>query len=111
MDTPESFHAHVYFTAETRAFAQNFLNQIVRELGPILRYAGNLIDRPIGPHPVPMFEIDFLPEHYQTVTNFLRAHHGELSILVHPQTGEDLKDHSVHAVWIGKPLPLKLDIF
>lgn len=111
MQIPASFHAHIYFTAETRDVAQTLLNQIVRELGPILRYAGKLIDRPIGPHPVPMFEIDFLPQHFLEVVTFLMANHRGLSALIHPQTGEDLLDHSEHALWLGKQLPLKLDIF
>lgn len=111
MQKPASFHAHIYFTSETRADAQALLNQIVRELGPILRYAGKLIDRPIGPHPLPMFEIDFLPPNFLEVVTFLMANHGGLSVLIHPQTGEDLKDHSDHALWLGKQLNLNLSIF
>ena len=32
-----------------------------------------------------------------------------LSVLVHPETGDDVADHSAHALWLGAPLPLDLD--
>lgn len=33
------------------------------------------------------------------------------SVLVHPNTGDGLKDHSALASWMGTPWPLKLHIF
>lgn len=37
-----------------------------------------------------------------------QLNHGKLSVLVHPHTGEgnSHKDHTQHAIWIGKPVPL-----
>lgn len=32
-----------------------------------------------------------------------------LTILVHPETGDDLADHSKHALWLGAVLPLDLE--
>jgi hypothetical protein len=32
-----------------------------------------------------------------------------LSVLLHPETGDDLLDHTAHAVWLGTPLELRLD--
>ena len=37
--------------------------------------------------------------------------HGELIVFVHPNTGHDLEDHRDRAVWIGKSVPLLLDLF
>jgi aromatic ring-cleaving dioxygenase len=34
-----------------------------------------------------------------------------LTVLVHPETGNDLRDHGVHAVWFGAVLPLRLEAF
>jgi len=32
-----------------------------------------------------------------------------LTVLVHPETGDDYTDHSAHAVWLGAMLPLRLE--
>jgi aromatic ring-cleaving dioxygenase len=32
-----------------------------------------------------------------------------LPVLLHPETGDDLLDHTAHAVWFGTPLELRLD--
>jgi len=31
-----------------------------------------------------------------------------LTILVHPETGDEVADHRDHAMWMGKVLPLDL---
>ena len=36
---------------------------------------------------------------------------GDLTILVHPNTGQDLEDHRDRANWLGQQVPLVLDIF
>ena len=33
-----------------------------------------------------------------------------LDILVHPLTGDSLADHTGFALWLGAPLPLRLDV-
>jgi DOPA 4,5-dioxygenase len=32
-----------------------------------------------------------------------------LTILLHPETGDDYRDHTAHAVWFGAVLSLRLD--
>jgi aromatic ring-cleaving dioxygenase len=41
---------------------------------------------------------------------WLLLNRGELSVLVHPLTGNDYDDHSRFALWLGTPLPLKLEV-
>jgi DOPA 4,5-dioxygenase len=105
----QGYHAHIYFDEQSRAEAVLFHQLLGDQLGSHLRYYGRLIDRPIGPHPTPMFEIDFQPEHFQKVVNFLMLNHGALSVLIHPETGEDIRDHSTLALWLGKQLDLDFD--
>ena len=73
--------------------------------------AGPVRDRPVGPHPLPMFEAWFASAHLDTVVRWILANRHQFSVLIHPLSGDDLADHRDHAIWIGKPLPLKLDIF
>ena len=32
-----------------------------------------------------------------------------LTILLHPETGDDYRDHTAYAVWFGAVLPLRLE--
>lgn len=69
-------------------------------------------DEPIGPHPIPMWEIDFKkPEIFVRVVPWYQIHHDGLPVLIHPKTNKgELIDHTEHALWIGYPQDLILDI-
>ncbi len=100
------FHAHVYFEANEKANAEKLQIFIQEQLGSKVRYYGKPIGRPIGPHPIPMFEVNFLPEYFKEVVTFLMQNHGEHSVLIHPETGNDMRDHTTYALWLGKQLEL-----
>jgi len=34
-----------------------------------------------------------------------------LTVLLHPETGDDLTDHTAHAAWFGAVLPLRVEMF
>ena len=34
-----------------------------------------------------------------------------LTVLLHPETGDNYADHSAHAAWFGGVLPLRLEVF
>ena len=42
---------------------------------------------------------------------WLALNRGDLTIFVHPNTGQDLEDHRDRAIWLGQQVPLVLDIF
>ncbi len=106
----KTFHAHIYFTPETRPLAEALHAQVAGAGLPLL-YFGRLIDRPIGPHPLPMFEINFTEQAAPAVEALLRTHRQELSILIHEVTGRDKRDHSEGARWLGEPLELDFSSF
>ncbi len=109
MKTIHGFHAHVYFEEKSMAQAADLRMKLIDEFGATIRVS-RLVGEPIGPHPLPMFEIDFSLEQFSSVVPWLMLNHGPHSILVHPITGNDLNDHRDHPIWIGKQLPLDLSI-
>ncbi|KAG8696376.1 hypothetical protein FRC08_007188 [Ceratobasidium sp. 394] len=64
---------------------------------------------PIGPHPAGSYEIWVPSESFVSVYSYLCQHRGELSILVHPLTREERKDHEFRNSWMGPSFPLDLD--
>ena len=111
------YDVHVYYNVEDpsnfasatalhKALATNFPSMPIYPM----------VNKPIGPHPLPMFETHLMnPTQFGQVLSWLCVHRGEHSILVHPNTGntkaDGLLDHSEHTIWLGQPLPLRLDIF
>ena len=65
-----------------------------------------LHDDPIGPHPMGSYQITFTPAHFGNLIPWLAFNRDGLSILVHPDTGDDIPDHTDRAIWLG----LKLDL-
>ncbi|NQE33286.1 DOPA 4,5-dioxygenase family protein [Microcoleus asticus] len=99
------FHAHIYFNADNRDVAAR-----VREgLTQFEVKLGRWHDKPIGPHPQAMYQVAFLPSQFGKVVPWLMLHREGLDILVHPETGDDLADHTLHSLWLGQKLELNVE--
>jgi len=101
------YHAHVYYrndleraqAAELRAAADDrFEVQL-----------GRWRDRPVGPHPAPMYQIAFAADLFARFVPFLMLNRRGLTILVHPETGDDVADHDIFPLWLGAKLDLDID--
>jgi DOPA 4,5-dioxygenase len=69
----------------------------------------SLVDIPIGPHPLPMFEAHVSAEKLPVIEAQLVANRVNCSILVHEQTNDHMYDHTKGARWLGEPLVLNLE--
>jgi aromatic ring-cleaving dioxygenase len=102
----KGYHAHVYNDWATRQVAAQLRETIggkfAVELSP-------LRDEPRGPHPNSQFNVIFKTEQFQNVVPWLMLNREGLDVLVHPLTASSYDDHSRHALWLGTPVPLKLD--
>lgn len=101
------FHSHIYFDADSRPEAVALQARLLREL-PGTVHVSRLVDRPIGPHPLPMFELGFRADQYGLVRMTLEANRGGLTVLIHQVTPDEVWDHTEGAEWLGTPV--KLDI-
>jgi DOPA 4,5-dioxygenase len=70
---------------------------------------GRWHDTPVGPHPCGSYQIAFGPELFATLVPWLALNRGDLTVFVHPNTGQALADHSAHVMWLGESRALNLD--
>ncbi len=82
-----SYHAHIYYDPETRPVAERLREAIGSEFTVEL---GRWHDEPVGPHPISMYQVAF------PVAEF-------------PRLVPCYDDHAIHALWLGAPLPLRLE--
>jgi len=101
------YHAHVYF----RDAAERERALKLREgLGANFPVAlGRVMDRNVGPHTLPMYQVAFAAEQFATVVPFLMLARAGLTVLVHPETGDEVADHTEHALWLGEVLPVDVE--
>lgn len=108
---PREFDAHIYFSSENRDIAEKLRAEALAKFQNQRVFVGEMIPEPIGPHPTPMFEINFPKEFFTDVVLWLMKARGELSVLVHELTGDDLYDHTQAALWLGEAVPLDYSRF
>ena len=105
--TIHGYHAHIYYRNDAeRAEAAVLRSQIMAgfEVTP-----GRWRDQPVGPHPLPMYQMAFAAEVFPAIMPWLMLNRRGLTVLVHPETGDDVADHDIHPLWLGEKLPLGIE--
>ena len=100
------YHAHVYYDADRKADAAA-VRDALEAAYPVRM--GRWHDRPVGPHPCWSYQIAFAPEQFAQVVPWLALNRRGLIVLIHPETGDHLADHTDHAIWLGDRQELYLD--
>ena len=105
----ESWHAHVYFDASSRDAALALRATIEAELAGRIEL-GRFHEKPVGPHPMWSYQLAFPAAGFAHVVGWLALNHGALDVFVHPNTGEELRDHRDRALWLGRSYTLDLSV-
>ncbi|WP_275628124.1 DOPA 4,5-dioxygenase family protein [Pseudomonas sp. 273] len=108
MNEIHGYHAHVYYDADSLEQARELCEEAVRLFGVKM---GRMHQRPVGPHPDWSCQLAFGSEAFAAVVPWLALHRGGLVVFIHPDTGDDLRDHRDHAIWMGAVRPLDLSQF
>jgi aromatic ring-cleaving dioxygenase len=104
------YHAHIYYDpTKTRDRAAHLRERLAATFPAAI--LGRWHDAPVGPHPQSMYQIAFPREMLAAFVPWLMLNRDGLTVLLHPETGEDYVDHTDHAVWYGAMLPLRLEMF
>jgi DOPA 4,5-dioxygenase len=99
-----NYHAHIYWENDEEKIKALSLREPLIKLTCDL---GRVWDRPIGPHPLPMFQAKYSDSIKQNVEDLLS--NSGLIVLLHEDTGDDIKDHTLGARWIRRSLDLNID--
>ncbi|KAF9533667.1 DOPA-like domain-containing protein, partial [Crepidotus variabilis] len=108
----KEWHFHIYFhqnNTQEHSEALQLRDAVLR-----LRRDGAFIavplfrvnTGPIGPHPVGSYEVWCPAETFASVFSYLSMYRGNLSVLIHPLTRDQKRDHESRAAWLGQPYPL-----
>jgi aromatic ring-cleaving dioxygenase len=104
------YHAHIYYDpTKTRDRAARLRERVAATFPAAI--LGRWHDAPVGPHPQSMYQIAFPREMLAAFVPWLMLNRDGLTVLLHPETGDDYVDHTDHAVWYGAMLPLRLEMF
>ncbi len=107
MTNPLPYHAHVYFSAETKQTAQAVVAGVAKEFAVEF---GHFHDQPVGPHPVGSCQVTVPHDLLGPVLNWLALNRQGLTIFTHADTGDVMKDHTDHTIWMGTMPDLNMDI-
>ncbi len=104
-DALHGYHVHIYYNDDTQPVAEKLRDTLARgfpvQIGRNMGIA--------GPHPVPQIQIIFRKEAFQEVVPWLMLNREGLDILVHPLSDDEYEDHTAYALWLGTPVPLKIE--
>jgi aromatic ring-cleaving dioxygenase len=106
-DQVRGYHAHIYYNPATRTQAERLRIGIAERFTARL---GSWHDEPVGPHPISMYQVAFAIEEFPRLVPWLMLNRDGLDVLVHPTTADAVADHTRYALWLGSPLPLRLDV-
>ncbi len=102
------FHAHVYFDRATLERARAVCEAARDRFDLVM---GRVHEKPVGPHPDWSCQLAFSPDIAGAVIAWLAINRDGLVVFIHPETGNDLADHTDHAIWMGAIRTLDTSIF
>lgn len=105
MTTISGFHAHVYFDAATVDQARALCERARDEFGVEM---GRVHERPVGPHPMWSCQLAFGPYVFGDVVPWLAVNRDGLIVFIHAETGDEIADHTEHAMWMGQVMEIDL---
>ena len=71
---------------------------------------GRWHNKPIGPHPMGSYQIAFAADRFAEIVPWLALNRRGLTVFIHPETGDDVTDHSDYAIWLGTQRDVELSV-
>lgn len=105
-----SYHLHIYFAdAVARLQVETFALQLNKMFPGYIESMGWI--PAIGPHTLPNMAVHIEPDGFGEVVAWAQLNAKGLSILIHPDTGNEATDHLEMSMWLGSVIPYNMDYF
>ena len=101
-------HIHLYYNEQTIDTAKSICSQVEKLFNVEI---GRFHEKNVGPHPRWSVQILVQNSDFGEVLTWTSLNREGLTVFTHPNTGDDLRDHRDHAIWMGEVLDLELSIF
>jgi DOPA 4,5-dioxygenase len=98
----KTYHIHIYYEvgqeseAGAKALARKIAHAFPQHVGEVHEY-----DKPGGPHAASNVAVHFSAKGFGEIVSWLQFNAGGLSMLVHPKSGDVIKDHIDYGLWLG----------
>jgi aromatic ring-cleaving dioxygenase len=98
----KTYHIHIYYDLgkDSENSAKGLAKEIAR-LFPQHVQEVHEYDKPGGPHAVSNVAVHFGDKGFGEIVQWLQFNAGNLSMLVHPKSGDVIKDHIDYGLWLG----------
>lgn len=103
-----AYHAHIYFNEQSVTSVEALCATIQQQFG---LKVGRIHQKCVGPHLRWSVQVVFNSNDFDRFIPWLDGARGDLSVLVHGLTGDEYRDHTDYAYWLGEPAPLDLSQF
>ena len=107
MPQTKDYHFHVYYEDGSKLNAQAVIEKFCEKFSLT---PGNFHDKPVGPHPVGSCQVTVSLNQLGEAMDWMAINRQELAIFIHANTGDVMKDHSDHTIWMGQMMKLNMDI-
>lgn len=100
----KGYHIHIYHGTDRQA--EQTARQVAQRIEALFPedVEGRFSVGAVGPHLSSNVALHIGRAGFGRVVSWLQFNSGGLSVLVHPETGDDLKDHLDGSMWLGRQL-------
>jgi aromatic ring-cleaving dioxygenase len=97
-----TYHIHIYYEVgkESELQAKALAKQIARRFPDHVEDVHEY-DKPGGPHAASNVAVHLKGEGFGDIVSWLQFNSGGLSALVHPKSGDVIRDHIDYGLWLG----------
>lgn len=107
MQPEDTYHFHIYYDARSKLVAETVIKNLCDEFSLT---AGGFHDNPVGPHPIGSCQITVGMAQFGMVMDWITKNRQELTVFIHANTGDIMKDHTQHTIWMGRMMELDLQV-
>jgi len=105
--TINAYHAHVYFDQASLGIARQVIGKLSKQFDVDV---GAYHEEPVGPHPVGSCQVIVEMKDLGAIVDWFVKNREGLTIFFHADTGDVIKDHTQHTIWMGEMMPLNIEL-